>query len=176
MTRRVMQKIKPFHPPEAFKPPPGAVAAGVTPDGKQLYRWTVKKDRSVPRLVETPEAKEREAVLRAEGKSSAEIGRIMTDEGFRQYRKNQMTGELAYPLNRAERYEEEQLFYIESQGNGNNSLVRYTPPTPAEIAAQYRRQQVERMGGGKLGELLVDEGLSPEDLVSAIRYSKTASE
>lgn len=172
MARRTLQKIKPFHPQEAFQPPDGAVAAGVTPDGKQLYRWSRKRSRAVPLYVRTPEAEAREVELRAQGKSTVEIGQIMTNEGFRQYQLNQMTGKLAYPLNRPEAYVEDKLFFIESQGNGNNALIEYNPPTPKQIEAQYRQEQVRQMGGGRLGELLVEEGLTPEDLIAAIRQQR----
>ena len=169
MARQVLQKIKPFHPPEAFKPPKAAEAAGVTPDGKQLFRRTVQCVRAVPRYATTPEAVKRLAELEAQGASATEIAQTMNREGLRQYRKNQMTGELAYPLNRAEQYMEERTFYVESQGNGNNTLVSYSPPTPEQLAAEGRRRKVAALGGGRLAEVLVDQDITPEELAAVIK-------
>lgn len=125
-------------------PPPGAVPAGVTRTGKQLYALKRKMARSVPRLDE---------------------------KGQQMFRVNPTTGE-ALPgmpkLRKPEIYEEEQLFYLESDGHNNVHKVFWTPPSEEELRAAQRRQQVDSVKD-QLAEMLVDEGISPQDLVAAIR-------
>ena len=164
----VLQKIKPFHP--ELKPPPGAIPFGRTADGKhQLYRMTSKRSRAVPRFVNTPEAKAREKELQDEGKTPEQVREVMLAEGYQDYRKNRTTGESAYPLNRAEFFDLEEIFYLLSEGNGNIRKEPYRPPTEAQLASDRRRLQVQALGGGRLAELLVDEGITAEEVVGAIK-------
>jgi len=129
-------------------PPDGSVAAGITPDGKQLYRHVSRRARAVPK---------RDA------------------NGNREYAKNPMTAEPLYPKNQPEFYEFQRLFYIEDQGNGNNTLVEYTPPTDKELQQQVRTLQVKAMEG-KLAEALVDAGFGPDDLLGSLAKLKARTE
>lgn len=165
----VLKRIKPIHPP--LTPPRGAVAAGVTPDGKQLWTLKSKRARNVPLMENTPEADARAAELLAEGKTEKEIGRIMTEEGYRRYRKNQVTGELAYPLNKPVVYDHEELFYLESEGNGNVVKVKYRHPSAADRERAQLRERVAAMKD-QMAEVMVKEGVTPEDLVAMLRQGR----
>lgn len=124
-------------------PPPGAEAAGVTPTGKQLYTLTRKMARSKPKLDE---------------------------KGNPVFRRSPTTGE-ALPgmpqLRVPEIYEEEQLFYLESDGHGNVHKIMWTPPSEEELLAAKRRQQVETMKD-QLAGVLVDEGITSADELRAM--------
>lgn len=133
-----LKRMEPLHAP--IIPPQGAVAAGVTPDGRQLYTMTRKRSRSVPKL----DANNQEV-----------------------WRKHQTTGEPMYKLNRAQPYDEIKLFTIESEGNGNNRMVDFAWPTEAEKAEARRLLAIEEMQGG-LAAALVDRGFTPEKLIAAI--------
>src|SRR3990167_2292045 len=148
----VLQKIKPFHP--ELKPPPGAIPFGRTADGKhQLYRMTSKRSRAVPRFVNTPEAKAREKELQDGGKTPEQVREVMLAEGYQDYRKNRTTGESAYPLNRAEFFDLEEIFYLLSEFNCNIRKEPYRPPSEAQLANERRRLQVQALGVGRLDEL-----------------------
>lgn len=134
-----LKRVEPLHAP--ITPPQGAVAAGVTPDGRQLYSMTRQRSRSVPRL---------DPVTKQE-----------------MWRKHQTTGEPMYQLRRPELYPEELLFTIESEGNGNNRMVPFQWPTEEEKAEQRRKDAIEQMQGG-LAAALVDRGFTPEKLIAAI--------
>lgn len=136
-----LKKIEPLH--AQLIPPQGAEPAGVTDDGKhQLYKLKRKMARGVPRMDPAT--------------------------GERMWRKHGVTGEPLYPLSRPEIYEEELLFYLESDGQGNVVMVDYSFPTPEELAERERRKQVDRMVPA-LAEALVDEGVTPENVIDALR-------
>lgn len=133
-----LKRVEPLHAP--IVPPQGAVAAGITPDGRQLYSMTRKRSRSVPKL----DANKQEV-----------------------WRKHATTGEPMYQLRRPEAYSEELLFTIESEGNGNNRMVPFAWPTEEEKAETRRNQAIAEMQGG-LARALVDRGFTPEKLLDAI--------
>ena len=83
------------------------------------------------------------------------------------FRKNQMTGETMYPLRAAELYQHEELFYLESEGNGNIRKIQFTWPTAEEQAATERERKINEMSRA-LPELLVDRGLTLEKLLASL--------
>lgn len=134
-----LKRVEPLHAP--IVPPQGAVAAGITPDGRQLYTLKRPRSRSVPR--KDP------------------------NTGQEMWRKHQTTGEPMYQLRRPEHYEETLLFTIESEGNGNNRMTPFRWPTDEEKAEVARKVAIEQMQGG-LAAALVDRGFTPEKLLDAI--------
>lgn len=164
-----LSRMEPQH--AKIEPPPGAVAHGVTSDGRQIFRLVTKRARAVPRYENTPEARELENRLASEGKSETEIRRAMDKAGFRLWRKNQNTGEPMYPINKAEVYDLEELFTLESEGNWNVRKIPYRFPTAEELAVQERARQVSAMQEA-LPALLVDEGFTAEELLAALRAGR----
>lgn len=134
-----LQKIKPLHP--QMVPPQGAEAIGVTPDGRQLYKLVTARSRSVLDIDEKT--------------------------GEQKYRKNQQTGEPLYRMRKPEFYEKTEIFYQESEGNGNVRKIPYTPPTEAELAAAERTRKIAEMRDG-LAEAFVDRGLTPAEAVAQL--------
>jgi len=142
----VLQSIEPIE--ARMKPPVGAVAAGTTPDGRQVYRLTGKRSKSQPKL---------------------------NDEGDQIWRKHPLTGEPLIPLREPVIYDHEELFILEDQGNGNVEKVPYQPPTDAERAAGERAAKIAAMGGGALGEAMVDAGLSnPAEVINLLKARQAA--
>ena len=139
----VLQKIKPLHPEKV--PPAGSVPVGLTPDGKQLYRLKRMRSKGVPRI--DPET------------------------GERMMRKHAITGEPMYGLNEPKVFEENLLFFLESEGNGNIRMQLYTPPTEEQVAAEERTKNIEAMKG-HLAEVLVDRGVTPEQLLAGVTPEK----
>ncbi len=144
--RSVLQGIRAFHP--ELKPPKGAVPCGITPDGKQLFRMVSKRSRAVPDI--DPET------------------------GEQRWRKQPNTGEPLYRMNKPERYDLEEVFFLESEGNGNVHKVPYLPPTPEQLAAEERKRAVESMGTS-LAEALVDAGISPTEAVARLGAARSAT-
>lgn len=137
----VLTKIRPIH--FALTPPTNAVPWGVTPDGKhQLYRMVLKRSRSVPD--------------------------IDPKTGESKYRKNIMTGEPLIQLRKSEVYDEERIFWLESQGNGNVVQVPYNPPTDAELAKAARDEKIKAMQD-KLAAALVDSDVDPSALLQSLK-------
>lgn len=130
-----------------LKPPRDATPAGVTPNGKQLYR------RSRPR-----------AII---------VDRKDPVTGEQQYRKNTLTGEEIFKLRKVEEViEVEQLFYLENEGNANVRMIPYKPPSDEERAANERRQQIADFQAEfqeALAEEALSEGLSPTELIARMR-------
>lgn len=140
----VLTKVKPLHAP--LIPPDGAVAQNiVVRGGQQLYKMVRRMARSVPMFK-----------LNKEGVEE------------RVYAKNPMTAEPLYAKRKHEMYDEEQLFTLESQGNGNVEKIPYKFPTPEEIAAEEREKKIAAMGGGTLGAALVDMNVTPEELIARL--------
>jgi hypothetical protein len=135
---RTMGRMEPLHPP--IVPPDGAVPAGVTPQGKQLYTLKTKRSKSMPKL----DAK-----------------------GKQEYRRHMITGENLYPLRVAEPYVHEELFYLESEGNGNVHKVAWRWPTEEELAHEDRERRIKEVQR-TLPEVLVDKGLTADDLLAML--------
>ena len=139
-----MQKINP-----ELIPPANAVAFGITPSGKQLYRLVTPRTKAVPDV--DPET------------------------GEQRWRKNQMTGEPLYPLNKPESYEQVRTFYLESQGNGNVQLVDWSPPSEEQLARAQKALRAAEMREALL-EALVESGIEPSALVANLKAKPTPNE
>ena len=137
--KATLQGIKPIK--ADLVPPVDAIAAGVTPEGKQIYTMTTQRSRGVPKL--DPET------------------------GERIWRKNPLNGEPLLPVNKAELYELEEMFILEDQKNGNVEKIPYRHPTQAEIDARTRAHKIAAMQTG-LAEKLVDSGFSVDDLLARL--------
>jgi len=138
--RATFSRIQKINP--ELIPPAGSVPFGVTPSGRQLYRLATPRSRAVP-----------------------DIDPVT---GQQRWRKNQMTGEPLYALNRPQSYEQVRIFYLESQGNGNVVLIPWAPPSAEELARAQKAQRVAEMQE-KLAEALVDSGMEPVDLLASLK-------
>jgi hypothetical protein len=149
---RMLARIKKWSVSENL-PPAGSVPAGMTPDGKQLFYLETPRVKGVPKMRKVKQAD----------------GEIVEE---RDYAKNPMTAEPLYPKNKPERWTRKRLFFMEDQGNGNNTMVDYAPPTEEEIQREMKRQKVKAMEG-QLAEALVDMGVdSPEALRTLLASGK----
>lgn len=135
--RGTLAKIQPLHAEKI--PPTGAVAAGVSEHGKQLYRLSRRRSRAIPDV---------------------------NDDGEQKYRRNLTTGEKLYPLYRPEIYTEELLFWLESDGQGNIYMTPYLPPTAEQLAERERNSRIAAMRD-EISAALVDAGISPQELIVA---------
>ena len=146
MARGTLTKLKPIES-GISKPPLDAVAAGVTPDGHQLYR------RPRPVVTKSP--------------------RIDPKTGERAWRRDP-NGQPLVPLNDYVVSSEDVLFYLEDQQNGNVEMVRYCPPSAEELAAKDRAAKIAAMQAG-LAEAAVDAGLTPQEVMARIAGAKAAT-
>lgn len=138
--KATLSRIEPFHP--TIKPPRGAVPLTVTADHKQVFRETLQRSASEPRL-------------------DPVTGEVM-------WRKNPISGEPLIPLRQVVLFSQERTFTLESEGNGNVRREYYTPPTPEQLAKEKRRLAVQAMQG-RIAEALVDGDVDPADLVAALK-------
>ena len=139
---RSMQAIVPQH--ATLTPPEGSVPAGQTPEGIPLHRLTQMRSRSVPDLDKN--GKQRWAL----------------------HPQNNMP---LIPLRKPEIYEFTRLFYQESDGQFNVSLVDYKFPTKEELAAEKRTLDVAEMKDS-FAEAMVDEGISPAAFLAALKSAR----
>ncbi len=152
MRGEVLTSIQKFHPP--LVPPNGAVVAGVTPDGQQLYRRSTKRSGSKPRI---------------DPKSIT----VENPEGEQLWKKQPVTGEPLYKMREVTFWTEERLFFLHSIGNGNVEMVDYVPPDPAEIDRAQRRQDAQSRLQ-ELTEAMVDQDMSAAELIAYIQTQRTA--
>jgi len=159
----VLKKIKPLHP--ELVPPRDAVVIGQTPDGKTLYREVVKRSRAVPAFTELQ-------CPVCQGEPAEDLCGRCGGKGIvagpRLYRKNPVTGENLVPVNKPEPYDQVQVYFLESQGNGNVGKVFYTPPSAEEIAEAQRQRKIAEMQT-KFAEVLVDQGYTPDKILEALQ-------
>ena len=146
--RRALDSIPPIK--SDLLPPVDALAAGVTPDGRQLYRRVKQVVTTEPKI--NPQTGEQLWRINQMGQQTVAVRRVVS----------------VTPT--------EELFYLESEGNGNVRKIPYRHPTPDEVAAKEREQKIAAMGGGTLAAALVDAGLSPEEAIARLVGSKTAPE
>jgi len=140
MARGTLQQIEKVHP--TLKGPDGGVPLGITtPDGKPLWKVVRKRSRSVPEL---------------------------DKNGEQVWKKHATTGEQILKKRKPEFYDEVLIGYEESEGNGNAIFVQWSPPTAEEIKAKERADKIAALGGGRLAELMVDRGVSPEALMDSL--------
>ena len=88
-------------------------------------------------------------------------------EGRRRYAKNPLTAEPLYPKNKAEHYIHERMFFIDSDGQGNQFKIDWAPPTPEQVAADVHTREVAAMVP-RLAGALVDSGLDLEEIVKRL--------
>jgi hypothetical protein len=138
--RATFSRIQKLNP--ELIPPTGSVPFGITPNGHPLYRLVTQRSRAVPDID------------------------LVTGE--QRWRKNQMTGEPLYALNKPESYEQVRVFYLASQGNGTVELVDWAPPSAEDVARAQKAQRVAEMGE-KLAEALVDSGMEPAELLANLK-------
>lgn len=123
------------------RPPRDAVAFGVTPDGKQLFKRTLRRAKGVPK--------------------------IDPKTGEQEWAKNPQNGEPLYKKNRPEIYTDDRIFYMEDQGNGNVAMVQWVPPSQKEVEEAEFRGKVTAMKD-QLAETLVRRGVSVDDLLNSL--------
>lgn len=164
-----LAKLQPLHP--ELVPPQGAQPFGVTADGKhQLYKLVTRRSRSVPKLSVKADALLKDARANLTGDDLAAAEALIVKE-HQEFRKHATTGEPMYGLRQPEIYDNTEIFYLESQGNGNVVKVPYKFPTPEELAAVDRARRVEAMKD-TMAEALVDAGVTPETLVQRLSQIK----
>jgi hypothetical protein len=170
--RGTLQQIKPLHPD--LIPPTGAKPNGmVTLTGQVVYTLVRKMARSVPKLDTKAEGyseaeAHRQHLLKTQGAEAAkEYFDTVIVPQFQEYRKNQMTGEKMHPIRRAELYDDKRMFYLESQGNGNVSVIDWAPPSAEQVADAERRQKIAEMKDA-LAERLVERGFSVDDVIDRL--------
>jgi len=146
--RRALDSIPPIK--SDLLPPVDALAAGVTRDGRQLYR-------RVKQIVTTEP-------------------KINPATGEQQWRINQMGQQTVAVRKVTSVTPTEELFYLENEGNGNVRKIPYRHPTPDELAASEREKKIAAMGGGSLAAALVDAGISPQEAIARLVGAKTAPE
>jgi hypothetical protein len=145
--RGTLQPTKPIR--ADLIPPLGAKAAGITPDGRQIYTMTTTRSRSEPKI--DPET------------------------GEQMWRKNPLNAEPLVPLRKPVVFQHEEMFTLVDQMNGNVEKMPFRFPTEAELKAAERAQKVTAMGGGALAEALVDRGLSVDDVIARLAPAPTAT-
>lgn len=174
-----------------FKPEPGWERAGTTPDGKQLWRERTPRTRPVPdyEVLTCPDCKgkkqlkceECESKTKTQQKSCEECGgttKVPCErceasgevQGPRKQRLHPVTGEPLLDKNKAEHYIHERLFYVESDGQGNQYKVDWSPATEEEIAAAERAKKIREVIPAVAGAL-VDSGLSPDEIAARLSGS-----
>lgn len=163
---RGLSRIRQFHGPVV--PESQWERAGTTPNGRQLYIERTSRSRAVPDY--------EDAVCDAcEGSKKTKNGKFECPKcsgtgivvGKRRYAKNPLTGEPLYPKNKPEFYIHERMFFIESDGQGNQYKVDWAPPTPEQIAADAHTRAVAEMLP-KLAGALVDTGLGMDEIVERL--------
>jgi len=146
--RRALDSIPPIK--SDLLPPVDALAAGVTRDGRQLYR-------RVKQIVTTEP-------------------KINPATGEQQWRINQMGQQTVAVRKVTSVTPTEELFYLENEGNGNVRKIPYRHPTADELAAAEREKKIAAMGGGSLAAALVDAGISSQEAIARLVGAKTAAE
>lgn len=106
---------------------------------------------------------------------TGEDGAFLRDangEKIRVYQLHPTTAQPLFARRTLRAVKKKRVFYLENDGQANQYMVDYKPPTAEQIAAAQRAQQVTAMGGGKLGEMLVDaaaaRGLSPDEVLQML--------
>lgn len=159
-------------------PDPDWELLGLTPDRRPYYREVSKRSRAIPLLDKA--GKKKLAVLRAECPDYDELRQ--TDEykalargEHRQWSMNPMTAEPLYPKNEREDYDLTREFYQENEGNGNDKLIFWKPPSADEIKAAEREDKAAEMMRG-LALAFVDAEFSPDQVLEMIRQGGSGIE
>lgn len=145
-----LAKIEAFH--AAAIPPKGddgkdALPIGNTPDGRLIYTRTIIRP----------------------AKNKAPQTDPLTGEQV--WTKHPTTGEKLYARWRNVREERVQTFTLESDGRGNLYVQEYAPPSPEDLARQERERKIVEVQG-QIAEALVDNDLSVDALIAALKPAR----
>jgi hypothetical protein len=150
---RTLSRIAPVHGPVVAEE--GWELVGMNPQGKQLYVERTPRSRAVP-------AFEVNDCVDCDGPQCERCDGAGQTKGKRIYVKNPMTGEPLYPKNEPEFYIHERMFFMDSDGAGNQIKINWSPPTKEQLAADQHARDVADMLP-KLASALVNAGLDPEE-------------
>lgn len=157
---RTLSRIAKLHGPVV--PAPGWKMAGAVPvTGQQLYTESIPRSRAVPDY-EQVECKV--CFGERQEETCQECNGTGTVDGEQRWKVNPLNGERLYKINKPEFYTQERMFFIESDGQGNQLKVDWAPPTPEEIEALRHEKAVKEMMP-KLAGALVDSGLDTDEIV-----------
>lgn len=164
--------IKPLHPRRII--PRGAKAHGITEDGKQIYKLVTPRSKSEPLLdyEGNQEIKAIEALDLPAAEKERQIAVVKKERQI--WEKNPLTGVPLYPRRQPVHYELEEIFIMESDGQGNDLKVLYEPLTPEQIAAE-KRDVAMKSAVGDLAGALVDSGMTAQEFVAG-RIEPTAKQ
>ena len=161
--RSTLAKIPKQHGPVV--PEAGWKSAGSTPIGQQLYTQSIPMSRAVPLYEElTCTECDGDRELRAGCEECDGTGKV---DGERIWVTNPLNGDRLYPKNKPEFYDQERLFFVESDGAFNQYLVDWAPPTQEEVQAAIHAKQVADMIPN-LASALVDKGLDVNEIVKRL--------
>ncbi|MCR4339253.1 MAG: zinc finger-like domain-containing protein [Gemmatimonadaceae bacterium] len=165
-----MTRIEKLHGPVV--PDPNWERAGTTPEGRQLYIERTPRTRAVPdyedAICDACEGSKKTKDMKHDCPKCDGKGMI---QGKRRYAKNPLTGEPLYPKNKAEHYVHERMFFIDSDGQGNQVKIDWSPPTPEQIRADLHARAVADMIP-RLAGALVDSGLDMDEIVDRLTAPK----
>ena len=160
-----VSELKPLHGP--FIPDPGWEQKGLTTHSppKVLYLEKTHRTRPKPLYVQLP-------CGACNGRGIVdgcdECNNKGTVDAEREWKMHPLTKEPLYPKNYAEHYTHERLFFVESDGQGQQVLIDWHPPSEEEVAAQARDAAVDRMIP-EISDAFVDSGLSGADIAEALK-------
>jgi hypothetical protein len=153
MSLKTLKRVQPLHaeriPPDGDDGQP-AVVIGQTQSGNTLYQRTL---------------------IRAAKQKAPVLG----EDGRQVYAKHPTTGEPLYSKWRNQRHERLQFFTLESDGQGNLYIQEYQPPSQDELRDQKRKAKVAETQA-RLAEALVDNDVSPEAFVMALKGGELGEE
>ncbi len=159
--------LKPLHGP--FVPDPSWVQTGFTTHVPPRTLWLAKTERNRPvplyHQLDCPDCNGLSPVTEEPCIRCDMTGKV---QGDRVWKLHPLTKEPIYKMNKPEFYIHERLFYMESDGLGQQVAIDWRPPSEEEIAAKARGQAVDRMVP-QLSEVLVDSGLSASDIGEALK-------
>ncbi len=167
---RTMMRIPKLHGPVV--PEAGWEMAGTTLTGQQLYTEKIPRSRAVPDFEQIECTKCFGEPREEECQECMGTGTV---DGKRIWITNPLTNAPLYKKNKAEFYTQERMFFIESDGQGNQYKVDWAPPTPEQIEAIRHEKAVANMVPA-LASALVDRGLSVDEIVSRLTAEPAAPE
>ena len=171
---RTLTRIQPLHgpvvPPAHWEMAGSTPPMGSDPGGRQLYTESIPRSRAVPdyEQVECTECfgeRQEEPCQECNG-----TGKV---DGERRWKVNPLNGERLYPMNKPELYTQHRMFYIQSDGQGNQYKVDWAPPTPEQIEAIRHDKAVADMVPA-LASALVDKGLDVDEIVRRLTAEPSA--
>ena len=159
---RTLSRIQPLHGPVV--PPATWEMAGSTPKGQQLYTESIPRTRAVP---DYEQIECTECFGERQDEPCEECNGTGKVDGEQRWKVNPLNGERLYKINKPEFYTQHRMFYVESDGQGNQLKVDWSPPTPEQIEAIRHDKEVADMVPA-LASALVERGLSVDEIVSRL--------